>query len=207
MVPKAFQFCSMTDFDVPLCQKEYLRSPYCPSLIIEEKCIACMKMEVQIRAEFNQKRRVLSSPIQPNAPLKFVSPDRLRSTVQSQRQEKKELKKKNELLNVKLQNALSKDSVPVDDAFNKDLMDIFKGIDEKKVPPFMKLFWSEQQKYLQTKDKSQLRYHPAIIKFCLSIAAKSSSVYEQLRLDSDGSGVLIFSSQRTLRNYRNYIKP
>lgn len=72
----------------------------------------------------------------------------------------------------------------------------------------MRLFWSEQKRYIRTRNKKQIRYHPATIKFCLSIIAKSSSAYEQMRLDSkDGSGVLVLPSQRTLRNYRNYIKP
>ena len=72
----------------------------------------------------------------------------------------------------------------------------------------MKLFWEEQQKYLRTTIKSQIRYHPAIIKYCLSIAAKSSAAYEQLKLDEkDGSGILLLPSQRTLRKYRNYITP
>jgi hypothetical protein len=42
-----------------------------------------------------------------------------------------------------------------------------------------------------------------IIRFCLSLVAKSSSCYEELR----NSGVLVLPSQRTLRDYRNYIKP
>ena len=45
-----------------------------------------------------------------------------------------------------------------------------------------------------------------IIKFCLLIAAKSLSAYEDLRFDSmKGSGILVLPSQRTLRDYRNYI--
>ena len=47
-----------------------------------------------------------------------------------------------------------------------------------------------------------------IIKFCLLIAAKSPSAYEDLRFDSKkGSGILVLPSQRTLRDYRNYICP
>ena len=41
-----------------------------------------------------------------------------------------------------------------------------------------------------------------IIRFCLSLAAKSPSCYEELR----NSRVLILPSQRTLRDYRNFIK-
>lgn len=45
----------------------------------------------------------------------------------------------------------------------------------------MKLFWQEQQKYIRTSKSSQIRYHPAVIKFCLAIAAKSPSAYREMR--------------------------
>ena len=88
-----------------------------------------------------------------------------------------------------------------------DFVDIFKGIPTEKIPPFMKLFWEEQQKYIR-KSNNNIRYHPSVIKFCLAIAAKSPSAYNQLRLNSkEGTGVLVLPSQRTLRDYRNYIRP
>ena len=42
-----------------------------------------------------------------------------------------------------------------------------------------------------------------IIRFCLSLVAKSPSCYEELR----NSGVLVLPSQRQLKDYRNAIKP
>lgn len=48
-----------------------------------------------------------------------------------------------------------------------------------------------------------MRYHPMIIRFCLSLAAKSPSCYEELR----NSGVLVLPNQRRLKDYRNAIKP
>ena len=42
-----------------------------------------------------------------------------------------------------------------------------------------------------------------IIRFCLSLAAKSASAYEELR----NSKVLTLPSRRTLRDYRNVITP
>ena len=137
VVPKLFNFSSLDleDTDaVPLCQEEYLRSPTCPLLIHENKCVDCMKMEVKVLAELNQKKRVLKSPVQPNAPLSFVSPDRLVTTIQNQRQENKLLKKENVSLNSRLQSALSNNSVPVDSGLNDDLVDIFKGIPVKSHP-------------------------------------------------------------------------
>ena len=72
----------------------------------------------------------------------------------------------------------------------------------------MKLFWEEQQKYIIATSKSGIRYHPMVIKYCLSLAAKSPGAYEELRFDEKkGTGILVLPSQRTLRDYRNYIKP
>ena len=47
-----------------------------------------------------------------------------------------------------------------------------------------------------------------IIKFCLNLAAKSSSAYRDLRCDSTaGTGILVLPSLRILCDYRNYIRP
>ena len=70
-----------------------------------------------------------------------------------------------------------------------------------KISPFMKLFW-EQQKPVFLK-KIVEKYHPMIIRFYLSLATKSGSAYDELR----NSNVLVLPSSRTLRDYRNAIKP
>ena len=47
-----------------------------------------------------------------------------------------------------------------------------------------------------------------IIKYCLSLATKSSAAYSDLRYNSrTGSGVLILPSLCTFRDYKNYIRP
>ena len=47
-----------------------------------------------------------------------------------------------------------------------------------------------------------------IRKFCLGIAAKSTTPYEEIPLNQEkGSGILFLPSQRTVRCYRNYIRP
>ena len=89
-----------------------------------------------------------------------------------------------------------------------DFVSLFSGCDQKDVPPFMKLFWEEQQKYVQSSSRSSIRYHHMIIKYCLNLAAKSSSTYIDLQYDSkSGSVILVLPSLRTFRDYKNYIKP
>ena len=71
-----------------------------------------------------------------------------------------------------------------------------------KISPFMKLFWG-QQKSAFSKKSGVGKCHPMIIRFCLSLATKSGSAYDELR----NSNVLVLPSRRTLRDYRNAIKP
>ena len=66
----------------------------------------------------------------------------------------------------------------------------------------MKVFW-EQQRKLLAGPKFGRRYHPHVIRFCLSLHAKSPAAYKELK----DSGVLVLPSQRTLRDYRNFFKP
>ena len=65
----------------------------------------------------------------------------------------------------------------------------------------MKFLW-EQQKSSQNK-KSSVWYHPMIIRFCLSLASKSASAYNESR----SSNVLTLPSLRTLRDYKNAMRP
>ena len=107
-----------------------------------------------------------------------------------------------------MKSALENCSQKVNPEPNNDLISLFSGTDQQKIPPFMKLFWGEQQRYLKCSSSSTIRYHPIIIKYCLSLAAKSQSAYNDLRYDAKtGSGVLILPSSRTLRDYKNYIRP
>ena len=57
--------------------------------------------------------------------------------------------------------------------------------------PFIKLCWQEQKKLAQGNSLA-IRYHPMIIRFCISLASKSPSAYD---------GLLTLPSRRTLRDF------
>ena len=106
-----------------------------------------------------------------------------------------------------MRSALEKHGKSVDHELNEDFQKIFCGCDKSTIPNFMKLFWEEQQKYIQASCSSSVKYHPVTI-FCLNLAAKSSSAYSDLRYDcKTGNGILVLPSLRTLRDYKNYIHP
>ena len=72
-----------------------------------------------------------------------------------------------------------------------------------KMTPFMKLFWEQQKQFTENKSKTSKRYHPMIIRFCLSLASKSASACNELW----SSNVLTLPSCRALRDYKNAVKP
>ena len=55
---------------------------------------------------------------------------------------------------------------------SNDFQKLFSESYNSKFPPFMKLLWQEQQKYINSSSSIGIRYDPMIIKFCLNLAAK-----------------------------------
>ena len=66
--------------------------------------------------------------------------------------------------------------------------------------PHMKLFWEQKKTHFAANPKGR-HYHPQLVRFCLSLHAKSLSAYKELQ------DVLVLPSERTLINYKNVFKP
>ena len=176
----------------------YLRSHNCEVLCECSKCTFCEGAEKSLLK--NTKAAKGKEPAQPvgsKAPLTLTSKERLVATVQQQREIVKELEGRISELEVEIE----KNSITVNESLEKDLLEIFanNGTD---ISPHMKVFWEQQRKLLAS-PKFGRRYHPHVIRFCLSLHAKSPAAYKELR----DSGVLVLPSQRTLRDYRNFFKP
>ena len=67
---------------------------------------------------------------------------------------------------------------------------------------FHRLFWEQQMQGVKTRDKHQIRWHPAMIKWCLNLKLLSSSSYHAVR----SSGLLVLPSEWTLRDYTHWMK-
>ena len=98
-----------------------------------------------------------------------------------------------------MQKQISSENITINSGIADDIEEVMNK--NLNVSPFLKLFW-EQQKSSQNKG-SDVCYHPMIIRFCLSIASKSASAYNDLR----SSNMLTLPSLTTLRNYKNGICP
>eukprot|EP00112_Aurelia_sp_Birch-Aquarium-sp1_P016687 Seg3808.2 transcript_id=Seg3808.2/GoldUCD/mRNA.D3Y31 product="DNA transposase THAP9" pseudo=true protein_id=Seg3808.2/GoldUCD/D3Y31 len=151
------------------------------------------------------KKKEIASlvPAKLKAPISQTSSQRIVLAMKQHRLENKELQE----TITQLKEELANHSVPLNAELSNDFVSIMENADEKDIPQFMKLFWREQQQYIHS-SKSGIRYHPMVIRFCLNLASKSPAAYEELRYnEKTQSGVLILPSQRTLRSYKNYIRP
>ena len=111
-----------------------------------------------------------------------------------------------ERLKVKLKNAIDNKGVSLDREVTDDLHQVMEEEEEKAmsdVQPgsFRHIFW-QQQKEAASRDRRGMRWHPAMIKWCIFLRHQSSRAYETLR----ESGCLYLPSQRTLRDYSQCVK-
>ena len=178
----------------------YWRTRGCEVLIEnEEQCGCCYKYTHKSELSSKSKQRKLSEPAHIFSPVSQTAPQRIKLTLQMQRLKCAELERKLE----EMQHEIQRSSVEIDHQLSEDITTIF-GKSGKNVTPFMELFWQQQKKlFTRSSNSKGVRYHPMIIRYCLSLATKSPACYEELR----NSGILVLPSQRTLKDYRNCIRP
>lgn len=180
--------------------KGYWRVKGCVLLMCEENpvCGACSEYMSSSRHSSEARERRMLKPAHAKAPISKTDPERIKLTLQGQRLRCAELERE---LN-EMRAELAKTNIEVDHELSTDFCKIINSADDSEITPFMKLFW-EQQRKLFSSSATGVRFHPMIIRFCLSLAAKSPSCYEELR----NSKVLVLPSQRRLKDYRNAIRP
>ena len=142
-------------------------------------------------------------PAKSKAAISKVSNEHVKVTLQHYRIENKALKSKIDELQLELERSLMK----VSGELSEDLISIVSKTDQCTMSPFMKFFWEEQQKYLKISSMG-IRYHPMIIRYCLSLASKLATAYNEIRDDANkGTGFVILLSRRRLLDCKNYVKP
>lgn len=178
--------------------QEYWRTRGCVVLFGHgEQCCSCHQYSHKSELSHKAKEKKIAKPAHLFSPISQTAPHRIKLTLQMQRLKCAELEQKLEEMKLEIQRS----SVEVDHQLSQDITSIL-GKSEKNITPFMDLFW-QQQKKLSTRSSTSVRYHPMIIRYCLSLATKSPACYEELRK----SKILVLPSQRTLKDYRNCIRP
>ena len=159
--------------------------------------VTCRKCTKYLQKREKQRLQKVK-PVHPFAPLSQVNKVRLGETVKHLTSENKELNKE---LKLRVQREVSENSIEINLELVGDIENIMSKNTEN-ITPFMQLIRQQEKESSITKGYGN-RYHPMIIKFCLCLASKSASTYDELR----SSNVLTLPSRRTLSDYKNAIKP
>ena len=102
----------------------------------------------------------------------------------------------------RLDRLIQVDGIKVDEATHNGLLSILMKHQQRPADTadsFSSIFWQQQLKAASVKDQRGMRWHPAIIRWCLYLHHKSSGCYSTLR----NTGVLTLPSERTLRDYKH----
>ena len=140
------------------------------SIAEQDQCGPCSTALKAIKKASKCKTRASEAPAKPKAPLALCGPEKLRATLKATRK-CKDLKERVH----NLEKQISRDGFSVSDATEKDILKTMAGKNLDDIP-HMKFFWEKQMKLLQS-SKMGRRYRPLIIRFALSLHAKSASAY------------------------------
>ena len=82
------------------------------------------------------------------------------------------------------------------------LLDVMQKKSATSLTQLQKLFWQEQAKAFQSKERG-MRWHPMMLRLAILIHSRSAQAYETLR----ATGILQLPSESTLRDYTNVFHP
>ena len=190
-----------------------IRCNDCPIILMGTKCSCCVSYRNTLRKmKARWLKQKTSSPSVRQSPssrtnVRFLkTPERLKR-YKGLRSRLDNKIKENKRLRAKIKDMINKQGNRIDHEISADLHTIMNEMTDKVYndnPPgsFRRLFWEEQMKALQQKDKRQIRWHEAVIKWCLHLKYLSSSAYHALR----SSGIIQLPSERTLYDYSHWIE-
>lgn len=175
------------------------------------RCDHCKKYRSVLRAMYSRQQKSTPSSertdISSHTNYRYLTTPEKAKRMTNLRAEVVQQKRKISLLEERVKYLTEVAGIEVDDDINHDLSDIMDEMTEevhKKFPEnsFERVFWNQQLQAKSLKDAHQIRWHPAMIKWCLNLKLLSSSSYHALR----SSGVLVLPSERTLRDYTHWMR-
>nr|XP_006814529.1 PREDICTED: uncharacterized protein LOC102801316 [Saccoglossus kowalevskii] len=185
-----------------------IRTTNCLLIADKIRCTKCSSYRNNLRSLLSRRKsqdQVCKIQTGSRVNLRYLDKVQLKERAVNLQKEKIALKR---TLDRTVKRLISDDGVFVEKSLQSDFKSIMEdncGEVIKCFPEdsFQRLFWEEQLKHARCADSRQMRWHPTIIRWCLFLRFKSSTAYEALK----NSGFVKLPSQRTLRDYSNYIKP
>ena len=110
--------------------------------------------------------------------------------------------RKIEYLKNRIAKCIEANQVAVNEKVNEQLLDIVRRQlhpQLENMPPMKRLFIEQQLKVAECKSSNGMRWHPAMIRWCLALRQKSRSAYEYVKLTASD-----LPSNNTLDDYAHY---
>ena len=164
------------DDALPFQATVFIRAQDCEVLSNSDYCSTRVDTEKSIYQKKERSEKKMLEPVKNKAPLTTTSKSRLVATVQKQQLLCNQLQS----LLADLEMEISKNNISVDESLEKDIFSIMADCSNEDVSPHMKFFWEQQRKLLQTSTFGR-RYDRHLIRYCLSLHAKSPAAYCKLR--------------------------
>ena len=190
-----------------------IRTVACEILVHGPKCEACKNYRSALRSLHSQWVRQLKAGTEKHTAVSSHTNYRYLRTPQRKERMSKlkaEIKsKRNEVerLKIRLKEVTEKKGICIEKELEGDLQTIMlektEEIQQKYAEnSFHRLFWDQQLEALKVRDNHQIRWHPMMIRWCLSLKLLSSASYSALR----SSDLIVLPSERTLRDYTHFVK-
>ena len=175
-----------------------LRHNRCKLLISEEVCGPCKtyRSDIISMRRNDKKDRVKATS---HAKLTSLSREELIERCKSLQEERRELTRKNLAMKKHMEQLIDSEGVTLTETQSEIMLQCvndLEGMLQEDTPE--KLLWEEQLKAI--KSNKNMRWHPAIIRWCIAIQSKSSSAYRVLR----EAGFLRLPHESTLKKYTHY---
>ena len=191
--------------------KQTICTNSCELLVHGPKCCACKSYRRNLRALLAkhklEKPQVNVAKTTSHANYRHLKSPECKKRMVNLKTELRNSKQEVAKLKARLESIREEKGVNVDEDLYKDLEDIMnertEEIRNNYLPnSFHRLFWEQQLEAMKLKDARQVRWHPMMIKWCLSLKLLSPCAYHTLR----SSNLLVLPSERTLRDYTHFIK-
>lgn len=176
----------------------------------KDKCFNCAQYCNNLRSIYSRYRNKLqhsSSSISRATTIRYLTTPQRRKTIMKLRQKNLLLKRRMATMKNQIEKSTTANGVDITcDQLRSDMVNIMDEFnDDIKSHPngsFHRVFWEQHYNSITKNNRRQIRWHPAMIKWCLSLKYLSSSCYNALR----SSNVIQLPSERTLRDYSNWTK-
>lgn len=142
-----------------------------------DRCAMCSKYRKYLQKVKSRIDNIKSSTVKKKRPHVSCTKIQLRKKLFTSSIAIKELQKQNIILRKKIENAVQKDGIHLEDSVHNIVSTVSLGEESKlEKDSVMHLLWQQQQKANSLTDKRSMKWHPVIIRWCLSIYLKSPGI-------------------------------